>query len=622
MWKRLPIHSRPRDPVISHPILIDTSLDQQTLDEFPSISEMQNRRDAKLDSISGQRSEDTIKGLPPLPLLSEKSQQRPVSDIPTASSIYSQATADPQNHNRPLSKPLRPQSTYSDVSPPDSPDMNADRGFQERYRRSPSISPIEERFEIPELPTIRTSKYASNIPILRREKRRNQDRPVASGRNLSDGGMGNAPGPARWDDFSEESTVNDNGKTPATWSGSHSRGPTSEDGTPPYDHSTVPRGRRVSGQDTQADTNHNLGRTGFGFSVGARGDWRSTISRFSRSNATDNRSPNRSPPASGSIIQSTDKPSPLEGDGWTSRLSDLTTALNVQRERDRTTPSPLPLEYDDDGVKPIVPLKAGRNSPPRISTSPTSLNIPGVLSGLVSNDPKSTQGGANRDSRNKPLPTPVSDDQDGGPSGIETKFRNAMRGIQKPEPTVSRFSATTYSTGTTYDTPPTTPKVDFPDSSQSGPPSPILSRRRPIPTSNDKAVTRKPPPSQDESTPPSPTRTPTARSKSLPQSPPEAQSVDLVTTLQAQLDDLHTRRSNIQKILRELSQLLPPNPSTHNISARGEMRKKVDDHKMELAEILKEEHDVGLRLHRAWRRRDKKNELGEPTGLWVRRVTG
>jgi hypothetical protein len=52
------------------------------------------------------------------------------------------------------------------------------------------------------------------------------------------------------------------------------------------------------------------------------------------------------------------------------------------------------------------------------------------------------------------------------------------------------------------------------------------------------------------------------------------------------------------------------------------MKKRVDDHKMELAEIQKEEHEVGLRLHRAWRRRDKQNELGEPTGLWVRRVTG
>jgi hypothetical protein len=493
--------------------------------------------------------------------------------------------------------------------------MNADRGFQERYRRSPSISPIEERFEIPELPTTRTSKYASNIPILRREKRRNQNGLVASERSFGDGGMGNAPRPTRWNDFSGDPTISDSGKTPTTWSRSHSTDPTSEDSALPYAHSTATRGRRVSSQDAQADTNHNLGRAGFGLSLGARGDWKSAINRVSRSNATDN----RSLPLSQSIIQSTDRPSPDEEDSWTNHLSNLTAALNTQRERERTVPSPLLLDHDDDGVKPIVPLKAGRNSPPRISTSPTSLNIPASLSSPVYNNPKSTPIGAQRDSRNKPLPTPVSDDQDGGPSGIEAKFRNAMRSIQKPEPTVSRFSATTYATGATYDTPPTTPKVDSPDSGQSGPPSPILSRRRPIPTSNDKAVTRKPPPSHS---PPSPTNISTARSKSLPQSPPEAQSVDLITTLQAQLDDLHTRRSNLQKILRELSLLLPPNPSTHNISARGEMRKRVDDHKMELAEIQKEEHEVGLRLHRAWRRRDKENELGEPTGLWVRRVTG
>jgi hypothetical protein len=52
------------------------------------------------------------------------------------------------------------------------------------------------------------------------------------------------------------------------------------------------------------------------------------------------------------------------------------------------------------------------------------------------------------------------------------------------------------------------------------------------------------------------------------------------------------------------------------------MKKRVDDHKMELAEVLKEEHEIGLRLHRAWRRRDRFSPMEEPTGLWVRRVTG
>jgi hypothetical protein len=68
MWKRLPIHNRPRDPVISHPVLIDTSLDRETLDELPNISDLQNRRDARLDSPPIQRNEDNLKGLPPLPM--------------------------------------------------------------------------------------------------------------------------------------------------------------------------------------------------------------------------------------------------------------------------------------------------------------------------------------------------------------------------------------------------------------------------------------------------------------------------------------------------------------------------------------------------------------------------
>ncbi|KAH0542689.1 hypothetical protein FGG08_002922 [Glutinoglossum americanum] len=548
---------------------------------------------------------------------SEQTQQRPVSDIPTTSSIYSQAPLDPHQHYRPIPNSPNPPSTYSDVSPPDSPEMNTDRGLQERYRRSPSISPIEESFEIPDLPTTRSYKYTSNIPILRREKRRSQGKTVGNEKDPSDEITINAPRQTRWNDF-----TSNNSNTHTTRSGGHLRDPRSEEGKSLRIETTT-TGGRISSQETQAYTNPNSGGGGFGLSLGARGDWRGAMGRFSRSSPTDSKtSPSIEP-----IPRSANGPSINGGDGRTSRRSDASTTSSAPWERDRVSLGRFPLENDDDGMKPIVPLKAGRNSPPRILTSPTGSKGPTSVSSRASSDPRSAApGSANRDSRNKPLPTPVSDDPDSGTSGIESKFRNAMKSIQKAEPTTSRFSATTYATSTTYDTPPTTPKVDSPSPDMSSPPSPILSRRRPIPTSNDKAVTRKPPPSQEGNSPYSPAQTSInhslRNSKMLPQSPPEAQSVDLITTLQAQLDDLHTRRANLQKILRELSLLLPPNPSTHNASARGEMKKRVDDHKMELAEIQKEEHDIGLRLHRAWRRRDKLGQVEEPTGLWVRRVTG
>ncbi|KAH0556053.1 hypothetical protein GP486_006010 [Trichoglossum hirsutum] len=615
MWKRLPIHNRPRDPVISHPVLIDTSLDRETLDELPNISDLQNRRDARLDSPPSQRIEDTEKGLPPLPIQPGQTQ-RPISDAPTASSIYSQAPIDPHQYHRSLSKSPRPPSTYSDVSPPDSPEMNADRGLQERYRRSPSISPIDEKFEIPDIPKTRSSKYTSSIPILRREKRRAQGHIVAKGRNLSDERVVSAPRLTRWDDFSGEPIIDDSGKASTAWSESYLRDPTSSDGGhPKYKTRTI--GARVSNQEAQDGTNRDSGRSAFGLSLGTRGDWKGAVSRFSRSSPTD-----KMLPPSETIPRNTDGPNLNAEDSRTRHRSNVGTTLNTGRASPGLR---LPLD-DDDSMKPIVPLKAGRNSPPRILTSPTSLKAPTSLSSPVSGDPKSAVlSSANRDSRNKPLPTPISGDPDAEASGIELNFRNAMRSIQEAEPIASKSGAATFATGATYDTPPTTPKADSPSSSNANPPSPILSRRRPVPSSNEKAITRKPPPSQDRNNSPTPTQTPTTHhlrnSKSLPQSPPEAESVDLITTLEAQLGNLHTRRANLQKILRELSLLLPPNPSTHNVSARGEMKKRVEDHKMELAEILKEEHEVGLRLHRAWRRRDKFGPLEEPTGLWIRRVT-
>jgi hypothetical protein len=489
--------------------------------------------------------------------------------------------------------------------------------LQERYRRSPSISPIEERFEIPDIPTTRSSKYTSSIPILRREKRRAQGQTVAKERNLSDERIVSASRLTRWDDFSGEPVIDGSGKT---WSGSYLRDRTSADGNR-LRIKTTTTGARVSSQEAQTNTNHDSSRGAFGLSLGTREDWKGAMARFSRSSPTDKTLTSSEP-----IPRSTDGPNLNREDGRTGHHSGVGTTLNTQWGRDRASPGLRLSPDDDDGMKPIVPLKAGRNSPPRILTSPTSSKGPISLSSPASSDPKSAApGSANRDSRNKPLPTPISDDPDTEAGGIESKFRNAMRSIQEAEPIANKSSATSFTTGAAYDTPPTTPKVDSPSPSNVNLPSPILSRRRPIPTSNDKAITRKPPPSQDgnnsSTTNQTPTPHPLRNSKSLPQSPPEAQSVDLITTLEAQLGDLHTRRANLQKILRELSLLLPPNPSTHNVSARGEMKKRVEDHNMELAEILKEEHEVGLRLHRAWRRRDKFGPLEEPTGLWVRRVT-
>ncbi len=61
---------------------------------------------------------------------------------------------------------------------------------------------------------------------------------------------------------------------------------------------------------------------------------------------------------------------------------------------------------------------------------------------------------------------------------------------------------------------------------------------------------------------------------------------------------------------------------TDEVRRKRELEKmKIERLKTEEADVRREEHDIGLRLHRAWKRRDKE-AVYEPTGLWVRRVTG
>lgn len=105
--------------------------------------------------------------------------------------------------------------------------------------------------------------------------------------------------------------------------------------------------------------------------------------------------------------------------------------------------------------------------------------------------------------------------------------------------------------------------------------------------------------------------------KDLPLSPPQIASVDLVTSLEAQLDETRHRRRNLEKMVDNVTALQPQNPLVQDLAARRASKEQVDAFKAELADVKQQEHDVGLRLYRAWKRRD----LDEPTAFWVRRIT-
>ncbi|QYT02443.1 hypothetical protein H0G86_009447 [Trichoderma simmonsii] len=113
--------------------------------------------------------------------------------------------------------------------------------------------------------------------------------------------------------------------------------------------------------------------------------------------------------------------------------------------------------------------------------------------------------------------------------------------------------------------------------------------------------------------------------KPLPPAPPELASApdDRIAQLNASLSALAHRRVNINKSIQQMTELMPRDnlmASAEVLRKREVEKQKVEGLKQELAEIQHEEYDLGLKLHRAYKRQEKDAEF-EPTGLWVRRIT-
>ena len=121
-------------------------------------------------------------------------------------------------------------------------------------------------------------------------------------------------------------------------------------------------------------------------------------------------------------------------------------------------------------------------------------------------------------------------------------------------------------------------------------------------------------------------------SKALPKSPKEGAAHDKVALLQAQLDDLARQRNNIDSSIRRMTELMPGEMTglgrgmssearKAEMVRREEEKRRVEVLRGDLAGIRREEHEVGLKLHRALKKADER-AVYEPSGLWVRRVTG
>jgi hypothetical protein len=509
-------------------------------------------------------------------------------------------------------------------------------------------APDVSRLEITQ-PSSRPGSRAvgTNIPVLRREKRRNQIGTAAtnilSRKDLEygDGTRNKKSVDTRWDTLTGEPTTSERGRPPQV---------KPSEFTPP--------GNSI--YDTAEDRGMGLRTTGTGIAKGqssfgdrvkklkentmmteARPEWKGSSGRSSIV-----------PPVADQVV---DRPkfdiprksskratSPRNGNSGVS--TPVSVILHSQAET--SIVSPPASEYAGPIRKPLSPPQEVLSSPPRYLTSPTSFSpqtsdVPtqSYSNPTVNESRPQNQSATPMSSQDQRQPLSGSSEEHinqlhrkDSIASIERKFREAFESVNFPKATreqpVSRFSVTTYATSTadstrrvsTDDPPPMpTPPNEI---------TPMVNRRRPQvgggSFDSTKATARKAVPGSPVFVSMSNRDSASWRnSKMLPKSPPEAASVDLITSLQAQLDNLAHRRANIQKSIHQMTQLMPTDPLARGMEARrqAEEKKKVEILKEDLADVVREEHDLGLRLHRAFKRRDQ-NAIYEPTGLWVRRVTG
>lgn len=322
---------------------------------------------------------------------------------------------------------------------------------------------------------------------------------------------------------------------------------------------------------------------------------------------------------------------------------------------ERKAPTIRPVA-SQDSIKPVVPLKLGSNNNSRV-TSPI---LPMTAIAEQTNNlrspfksPQHTFLHAVHESVTRPMeqdlvesPTDNEPLTPTTPTQANTSTHQMrMENLPTPEPEeadVSRFSWTTYTA-----TEPGSPMQEAYDGSPVPPlpthvPPPIFLRKRPIPAhtypvpyvnsnaapyinsiaavSNASIVSRKPVPAADRNRSPSMVTIPSTE-KSLPQCPPELEASDKVSTLQARLDDLARRKRNNKKIQITLTQDLRRNAVAYTVIQRKDLEGKLINVDDEMSEIVQEEHEVGLRLYRAQKKRDREENNTEPTSLWIKRVT-
>jgi len=554
--------------------------------------------------------------------------------------------------------PLRSSSLYPEyVSPPESLHAN-DGGNDRDGRDSPDISPISDTqssLAAPRSPVSTLGRFNSNLPVPKTRKFWN--RPSAG---MPDQGSSTT----LWDVYSGEPTTSEKGKPPSTTPSAVKLHETPSQGRlNEYSTSThISAGNLGSGNviGRKRVASRDLDNTSF-----VRPEWKGAGGRHKIVNPLLDKPlpPGISPTFPAGSENHQQEQREREREARESTVSPTNRRSSAPRRTSQATqPSQPSIMLDNQKVdENIASLLDGNEGSPGCSTPPASQqNIQSRKSSLTTEDtrsplarnpsnekmkdrrsqalPRLPQGTAigegpspmqsTGDSRSRQMPgaMPNGTREEHDSSQIESRFRADLEHMHLQEEPPSRFSATTYAT-TTYDSPPATPEIGSKSPSMFTTPDSILNRKRPVTTAglpNSRMAARKPTPSEmsvttQASPPPMPPPSESKR-KSLPKSPPEVNAVSRVAGLQAKLDNLKRRKNNLQTVIHELTHVVQPSSIAYDIASRQEIKRTVEGLNKELADVLKDEHETGLKLHRAMKR-DDEFAAYEPTSIWVRRVT-
>ncbi|KAI2471202.1 hypothetical protein F4781DRAFT_420773 [Annulohypoxylon bovei var. microspora] len=605
----------------------------------------------------------------PPPAARSSNQYRHSGSARPVSSIYSQPSPDAAVFAAQQLRLEVPHSDPNEISPPSSPDVLSPKNGP----NPGDVSPIEEIPDMSQLSVdprgIPRSDAHSNIPMMRRERRKNSNAAANALRESASRERLKQPRPyghdVRWDPNTGEPTTDSKKGRPSQVNPQEfAQGLRSQTGSvsPPQ----VKQAQQ--GQVTFGDRLRRI-RQPSGSSQAepaSRPEWRGASGRttlVAPVNDTKDVTPLKVPrksskrggrdPGSLSPIHSIDSEpasSPVvRGLGISNQLTQPQSPASPSIAV--TNPSADPHTYPSPPLSDDNMVPTGNPQHQSLQIPPNDKAIRRKPAGAPGHHPQPSYSSS------------VYSEQDPrasltGPPPIDTSLDSWT---QPP----SRFSVTTYATSQQSTTPrdsidvdenappvPTPPQQFMAQQPQSS----ILDRKRPIVSGYDTPGSRK------SNSPPEPVKisldsyymtsavsrphktSPDAavprgndsrlslaslpdKDKTLPLAPPETQSAqtqDRVAQLNAKLQALGNRRININTAIKQMTELMPTDnvlASAAVIHKREEEKRKVEALRQELADVERESYELGLKLHRAYKRLDRDAEY-EPTTLWVRRVTG